>query len=129
MTRTSDSPQSVWQTKFQTYELNPFVSDKAGMRYQRYDNPASWWHNPVNPNSLRLTKPAFTMLEKAAVPNWKFKLPVAVLPKTMLQLERYFTAPYYIMGYQTIFVYGETEMIMLSLHGNDLQQYLDNHSN
>ena len=65
MARTADSLQNVWQARFQEHTLNPFTSDpKLGLRYQRYDNPASWWHNPVNPDSLRLTRPAFNMLNK-----------------------------------------------------------------
>ena len=65
MARTAESLQNVWQAKFQEHTLNPFTSDpKLGLRYQRYDNPASWWHNPVNPDSLRLTRPAFNMLNK-----------------------------------------------------------------
>jgi hypothetical protein len=126
MARTADCPQNTWQAKFKEYPLNPFTSDAKGLRYQRFDNPASWWHNPVNPNSLRLTRPAFTMLEKAKVANTRFKLTAEILPKTMIQLEKHFTSPYYLYGKDTIFVYGDTEMMMLALHGNDLQQYLNN---
>lgn len=126
MLHSADCPQVKWQTKFQEYQLNPFTSDKLSLRYQRIDTPAFWWYNPLNPNSLRLTRPAFIMLEKAKVTCWRFKLDRIYLPKTYLQLEKYFTAPYFIQGQQTIYVYGETEMLMLSLHANNLQQYLDN---
>lgn len=128
MGRDADSLQVIWQTKFQEYHLNPFLTDpKAGLRYQRLDNPATWWFNPLNFNSLRLTRPAFNMLSKQTdVPKWKFDLPQVILPKTLLQLEKYFTSPYFI-NMKTIWVFGETESIMLALHGNNLQQYLDNH--
>jgi len=126
MVRDANSPQTVWQLKFQEYPLNPFTNEKAALRYQRMDIPEFWWYNPVNPDSLRLTRPAFNVLEKARVQKWQFKVSRAFLPKTYLQLEKYFTAPYYIHGQQTIYVYGETEAIMLGLHGSNLQQYLDN---
>ena len=126
MKRTAECPQVVWQKRFQEHQLNPFTSDTVGLRYQRIDNPAFWWHNPLNFSSLRLTKPAFHTLEKAKVANYRFKLPAPILSKTYVQLEKFFTAPYFIVGHQTIYVYGETEMMMLALHGNNLQQYLDN---
>ena len=129
MSRSADSPQTVWQLRFQEYPLNPFTNEKSALRYQRMDIPEFWWYNPVNPNSLRLTRPAYNVLDRARVPNWKFKLDRTFLPKTYLQLEKYFTAPYYIHGQQTIYVYGETEAMMLGLHGSNLQQYLDNHDN
>ena len=127
MSRTADCPQNIWQAKFREYPIVPFTSDKLSLRYQRIDDPAFWWHNPLNPNSLRLTRPAFNMLEKAQVPNWKFKLDRVFIARTYVQLEKHFSAPYFVFGQQTIHVYGETEAMMLGLHGSNLQQYLDNH--
>lgn len=128
--RTADSLQVIWQAKFQETELNPFVSysrESNGIRYQRLDNPAFWWHNPTNPNSLRLTTPAYKTLQKQTkIPTWTFKLDHMILPKTLLQLEKHFTSPYYIHAMKTLIVYGEQEAMMLALHGSDLQQYLDN---
>ena len=129
MLRTADSPQTIWQNKFLEYQLNPFTNEKTALRYQRMDIPEFWWYNPLNEQSLRLTRIAFNTLEKAKVPNWKFRLDRVYLPKTYLQMEKYFSAPYYIHGMQTIHVYGETEAMMLGLHGSNLQQYLDNHDN
>ena len=128
MARTADSLQNVWQAKFQEHTLNPFTSDpKLGLRYQRYDNPASWWHNPVNPNSLRLTRPAFNMLNKTKeIKNWHFKLPTELVNRSYIQLEKHFKSPYYISGLKSIYVFDERDSIMLALHGSNLQQYLDN---
>jgi hypothetical protein len=128
MARTADSLQNVWQARFQEHTLNPFTSDpKLGLRYQRYDNPASWWHNPVNPDSLRLTRPAFTMLKKNPdIECWLFKLPTVLLTRAYIQLEKHFTSPYYIPTHSSIWVFSEQDSIMLALHGNNLQQYLDN---
>ena len=126
--RTAESLQNVWQARFQTHTLNPFTNDpKLGLRYQRFDNPASWWHNPLNPDSLRLTRPAFVMLGKnKEIKSWQFKLPTELVTRAYIQLEKHFTSPYYIPNSKSIYVFGEQDMIMLSLHGSNLQQYLDN---
>lgn len=123
------TPQQVWQQQFQTYKLTPFDAEKTklALRYHNLNDPKFWWHNPLNPNSLRLTRIAYNTLDKAKVPSWKFKLDRVFISRTYIQLEKYFTAPYYILGQQTIYVYGETEAMMLGLHANNLQQYLDNH--
>lgn len=128
MARTAESLQNVWQAQFQEHTLNPFTSDpKLGLRYQRYDNPASWWHNPVNPNSLRLTRPAFNMLNKnPEIKHWQFKLPTSLVTRAYIQLEKHFTSPYYIPTHNSIYVFSEQDSIMLALHGSNLQQYLDN---
>ena len=128
MARTSTSLQNVWQKRFQQHQLNPFTSDaKLGIRYQRFDNPASWWHNPLNPDSLRLTRPAFNMLNKTKeIKNWHFKLPTELVNRSYIQLEKHFKSPYYIPGPKSIYVFDERDSIMLALHGSNLQQYLDN---
>jgi hypothetical protein len=59
----------------------------------------SWWHNPVNPDSLRLTRPAFNMLNKNKdIKNWHFKLPTELVNRSYIQLEKHFISPYYISG-------------------------------
>jgi len=131
MARTAESLQNVWQKQFQQHQLNPFTTDtKLGIRYQRFDNPASWWHNPLNPDSLRLTRPAFNMLNKAKeIKNWHFKLPTPLVTRAYIQLEKHFTSPYYLSGPSGIYVFDERDSIMLALHGSNLQQYLDNLDN
>ena len=128
MARTAESLQNVWQSKFQEHTLNPFTNDpKLGIRYQRYDNPASWWFNPLNPDSLRLTRPAFNMLNKNKdIKHWQFKLPASLVTRAYIQLEKHFTSPYYIPSHNSIYVFSEQDSIMLALHGSNLQQYLDN---
>ena len=84
-----------------------------------------WWYNPINKDSLRLTTPAFRTISK----HLKFYniKPVSGLlyPKTLLQMERYFKEPYFITN-QSVYLHSEQDAIMLALHANDLQQYLDN---
>lgn len=124
MPRNPDSPQAQWQKQFR----QAIKIDVDGLRefYNRWDNPATWWHNPVNYDSLRLTKEAYHAITSTEFPHYKFKLTEKVKPKTFVQLERYFTSPYYILNAQTIVVFGDMEAMMIGLHANNLQQYLDN---
>jgi len=126
--RTAESLQNIWQAKFQKHTLNPFTSDsKLGISYQRLDNPASWWQNPINPDSLRLTRAAFYMLnQNPKIKNWHFHLPTRLVNRSFIQLEKHFTSPYHIATHTSIYVFSEQDAIMLALHGSNLQQYLDN---
>ena len=86
-----------------------------------------FWFNPINQNSMRLNKPAFTEISKY-IKFYKFILPegVEILPKTLLQLERKFTEPYFVANYKTIHVISEQNAIMIALYANNFQQYLNN---
>lgn len=119
-----NTQQLTWQSKIL---LN--LPSSANKFKHLFDKPSTWWHNPTNPNSLRITKFAWTMIgmNKHGTFNFvKFELANPILPKTLVQLERHFTAPYYIHNLSTIYCLGDTEILMLSLHANNLQQYLDN---
>lgn len=116
-------PQAVWLAK---------LLDAGEGRHISWNiKPNWWWHNPINPYSLRLTHGAWAlfndkMQEESKFKFYKFELETKILPKTLLQLERHFTAPYYIKTLKTLYVCGETEAMMLGLHANNLQNYLDN---
>lgn len=112
MARSPDSPQSVWQQQY--YLLAPYSQ-----------SPSSWWYNPTNHASLRLTHKAYLTIRKH-IKFYKFELPDAIKPRAFLQLERYFAEPYYVQNHKTIHITSERDSIMLSLHANNLQQYLDN---
>jgi hypothetical protein len=122
--------QAEWQKQFlQEYQIAPFRSDSVALkniRYTRLDNPATWWHNPLNKNSLRLTYQAFYMLKKAGCKFTEFVVTDKLKPKTFVQLERHFTGPYYLLNSQKIAMHGDVDAMMLALHANNLQQYLDN---
>lgn len=126
MPRRSDSLQTVWQKKFLKI-IRP-QQDDSTISYDKWNNPATWWHNPTNHSSLRLSQLGYITLKDKDFPSYKFKVTQKVFPKTFVQLERYFTSPYYILNSQTIVVHGEVEAMMLGLHANNLQQYLDNQS-
>lgn len=90
-----------------------------------------WWDNPTNPNSLRLSARACNLLhEDYDEKFYRFDLPQQILPKTLIQLERHFEDPYYIpaLRKQAIYICGEREVVMLALHENNLQRYLDSYS-
>jgi hypothetical protein len=126
MARSPDCPQNQWQEKFKEYDLAPFTEGKRGLQYHDLNDPKFWWHNPLNHKSLRLTSTAFKMLEKAKIKSYKFDLKQKYLTRTFVQLEKHFTSPYFLSNSKRIYIFGETEMMMLALHGNDLQTYLDN---
>lgn len=117
MVRSADSPQAIWQTKLQ--ELGP-------IKPHYLVNPANfWWHNPTNHSSLRLAKDAYLAI-KASVKFYKFQVIHEIRPRTFLQLERWFKEPYYVQNRNTIHILSERDAMMLTLHANNLQQYLDN---
>lgn len=119
--------QSTWQEEFQKSELIPFGTNSKGqIKHYDFTNTAFWWQNPVNKNSLRLAPNAFKMLVTSKIPNWEVELPTVILLRTYLQLEKHFAAPYFIKGLTNIILFSESDFVWITLHGNDLQTYLDN---
>ena len=86
-----------------------------------------WWRNPMNPNSLRLTNYGLKFFTtNLRQPTYSIKLDAnSVRSKHLLQLERLFTAPYFIKN-TALVVFSEQDAIMLQLHAGDLSTYLDN---
>ena len=88
---------------------------------------AAVFHNPTNHNSMRLTRAGFVYLkQQLKLQYYEFKLPVKITPKVLLQLERLIHYPYFVHNLTKIMVFDEETAIMLQLHGNDLETYLDN---
>jgi len=106
------TPQGQWQAKYS--ELVPTTS-----------SPSGWWYNPTNHNSLRLTKKVYLAI-RMHVKFYKFELNREIKPKTFVQLERCFKEPYYVQNSKTIHIVSERDAMMLALHANNLQDYLDN---
>ena len=96
----------------------------------RGSRPSQIWQNPLNPDSLRLTSTAYSVLTKYENKrNYPFKLEVAMTNRMLLQLDKLMTAPYYIGSRKQIQLFGEADVIMLELHGGNLAQYLENLAN
>lgn len=84
----------------------------------------------MNPDSLRLTTEAYSVLTKYENhPTYPFKFDSGMTNRMLLQLDRLMTAPYYIGSRKQIQLLGEADAIMLSLHSNNLAQYLENLAN
>ena len=93
----------------------------------RGPRPKQVWHNPTNPDSLRLTTEAYSVLIKYENrTSYPFKFTESMTNRMLLQLDRLMTAPYYIGSRKQIQLLGEADAIMLSLHANNLAQYLNN---
>ena len=114
MSNRAGSLQAEWQTKL--HETSPFSI-----------SPSSWWYNPTNHSSLRLTQNAYMQVRKQ-IKFHKFELSHDIRPKCLVQLERWFKEPYYVQNRKTIHIVSERDAMMLALHANNLQQYLDNQS-
>lgn len=92
----------------------------------------TWWRNPLNPDSLRLTQAGFKWFTKVAeLTAHEITIPKdqPIVGRHMLQLENLFEEPYFIRGANTIFVFGERDAVMLQLHAGNLTAYLDSLQN
>ncbi|CAB5214044.1 hypothetical protein UFOVP190_2 [uncultured Caudovirales phage] len=87
----------------------------------------SMWVNPTDDNSLRLTLSGLQFVGSSLdLKSYKFELDEELTNQNILQLERLFQGPYYLLKRQKIIVFEESEAMMLTLHGNNLKAYLDN---
>lgn len=120
MTQSTDhNRQWEFQQRFIVAAGYPDPKRFVGVEY-------TWWQNPTNKNSLRLTKTGYTWTQKyCGIKYTEIKISHDVRPKHLLQLERLLAEPYYIRG-KTIVLSGERDIIMLQLHAGNLAQYLDN---
>ena len=86
-----------------------------------------WWWNHTDPFSLRLSQSGLKFVKKLTpIPTYEVDLPEPLLNRTLLQMSRLLTCPYYINKHTQITLLGEQETVMLRLHADNLQQYLDN---
>ena len=85
--------------------------------------PSLIWRNPLNPNSLRLTQTGHKLVSTNHV-FYQFKIQ-KLSNLQLLQLDHLLQSPYFVRYRCMIDLLGEQDSIMLSLHGNNLAQYLD----
>lgn len=82
--------------------------------------------NPLNVRSLRLTKIGYNIFEALVdLKIYRFQLQKGLLPKSILQLERNMTMPYYIQGLHNFHTFDEQLAIILTLNQGNLQFYLN----
>jgi hypothetical protein len=121
MSKTSPLDQLEWTRKF--VEVSGRPSDGFTMEQFR----KIWWFNPLNTSSMRLSKSGANFATaQAKIRYFSHDLSSAILPKTLLQLEKILEYPYYIPGVKKIIIFDERTSLTLTLYGNDLQCYLDN---
>ncbi len=110
------------------YTLKPGLQKKwAQELFVDQDHaPEVFWRNILNPNSLRLTSRAYKeLLARPDIKFYHFKID-RMSNLQLLQLDHLLTSPYYITSRHFLELLGETDAIMLQLHGSNLKQYLDN---
>ena len=84
------------------------------------------WFNPLNPNSLRLTKYGLAAIPQKEYKSHTIKLAKIIKPGHYLLLERAMSAPYYIKKIDQLYVFDEQVAVMLMLHAGDLETCLTN---
>ena len=93
-------------------------------QYARYSR--DWWWNHTDPNTLRLSKSGIQFIRKfTRIPVYECVLSEPLRNRTLIQLSRLMTCPYYIQKLDLVLLLGEQETVMLKLHADNLQQYLD----
>jgi len=121
MSKTSSIDQLGWTQRFVESSGRPC----AGHSFDHLRK--SWWFNPLNNSSMRLSKEgASYATTHAKIHYYKHDLERIILPKTLLQLEKILDYPYYIPKIKTIVLFDEMTSMTLTLYNNDLQTYLDN---
>ncbi len=86
-----------------------------------------WWWNHTDSANLRLSKSGLQFIKKfTKIPLYECTLVEPIRNRTLIQLSRLFTCPYYIQKLDRIILLGEEETVLLKLHADNLQQYLDN---
>lgn len=104
------------------------IISEIGLDPNHYEEMSKiWWRNPTNRNSLRLTNFGLKFfVDQCKQTAHTIKLDAdSIKSKHLIQLERLFTAPYFIKN-TAIIVFSEQDAVMLQLHGGDLNTYLEN---
>jgi len=100
---------------------------RTGIDHANFDRyHKEWWWNHTDPRNLRLSSYGFKFVHQKAIPKYEIKLPEPLKNRTLIQMSRLLTCPYYIKQLDLIYLLGEEESVLLALHADNLQQYLDN---
>jgi hypothetical protein len=95
------------------------------VEYPRYIKV--WWWNHTDPANLRLSKSGIQFIKKfTKIPVYECIISEPLRNRTLLQLSRLMTCPYYLYKPDHVLLLGDQEAVMLKLHADNLQQYLDN---
>lgn len=127
MTASTPDPQQEWINTADAAFRKKGTFDPDAILLTGNKPRQLWFRNPTNHRSLRLSGYGWKVWQKHG--DFVFhtvKLDSVVTGRQMLQLERLFTAPYYIKGDSSICLISEQDAVMLQLHAGNLGQYLDN---
>ncbi len=116
-------------TKFTLNQHNytQLFINKIGLNTAEFDRYSKeWWWNHTNITNLRLSNYGFKVIQTGRIPYYSIKLIEPLKNRTLLQMSRLLTCPYYIKTLDLIYLLGEEEFVLLKLHADNLQQYLDN---
>ena len=108
-------------------EYTRLLLTQAGMNVAEFGRYSKeWWWNHTDPRNLRLSSYGFKFVHQKAIPKYEIKLPEPLKNRTLIQMSRLLTCPYYIKQLNLVYLLGEEESVLLALHADNLQQYLDN---
>lgn len=85
-----------------------------------------WWWNYTDPRNLRLSKNGFKFVNDSKITCYDIQLTEPLRNRTLIQMSRLLTCPYFIKKLDLVYLLGEEESVLLKLHADNLQQYLDN---
>lgn len=113
--------QDEWALKFKEHAVGFFRNS-----FEILDLRSVIFHNPVNHDSMRLSKKGYSFL-KVHLKIVEYPITVApLMPQDLLLLERHLRCPYYILYINKLAIFDEITASMLYLHQGNLRQYLDN---
>jgi hypothetical protein len=108
-------------------EWTQFLISQVGSEVVTTGAERQWWWNHTDSKNLRLSKSGIQFIKKSTkIPVYKCFLPEVLKNRTLIQMSRLLTCPYYIQKLDEVLLLGEEETVLLKLHADNLQQYLDN---
>lgn len=85
------------------------------------------WFNPLNPQSLRLTKFGLQIATvRAELTTYAVDLDVSIRPKHFLLLEKACTSPYYVKKLNHLVLFDQETAVMIQLHAGNFDAYFSN---
>jgi hypothetical protein len=116
----------IKSTLNQTDYTRQFLT-RTGIDHANFDRyHKEWWWNHTDPKNLRLSINGFKFVSHNKIPYYQIELPELLKNRTLIQMSRLLTCPYFIKKLDIVYLLGEEESVLLKLHADNLQQYLDN---
>jgi len=117
--------QSHYKKRFTQKNFTRSILETIGWSIGRYsDLYKIIWDNPVSDESLRVSLSGLAFLKKNGFKFYEFPIHTALTARNLVQLQRFFPSPYAYVQKRFV-VFDEQEASMLTLYGDDIQQYLD----